>query len=56
MNKIVILDFNTGKVLILPFPEGEDGDAFMDKLHFRREISNPNDCNWMVTKEEIIIQ
>ena len=56
MNKIVILDFNTGKVLIMPFPDGEDADAFIYKLHYRREISNIDHCNWMVTQEEIIIK
>ena len=57
MEKLVILDFNTGEVLIKYLENPiEDLDEYMEYLENTKTISSVSDCQWMLTKEDIIIK
>lgn len=57
MEKLVILDFNTGEVLIKYLENPiEDLDEYMEYLENTKTISRVSDCQWMLTKEDIIIK
>lgn len=48
--KIIILNFSSGICEVYPFPEEQDGEEFLEANGF-----NVNNCQWMITEENILI-
>lgn len=53
MNSLIILDYRNGRVIILPYTEGDgDGEVVVQKWVDDNQASIEN-CNWMVWDGEI---
>ena len=54
MRKIVILNYNSGEVIIRNFPEDlENGEDWFDSKYNDEDLRE-GDCNYMVVKDLII--
>lgn len=53
MEKLIILDFATGKVHIYPIAENADTENLQSEM-FRLLGCKESDCLWMISKDEII--
>jgi hypothetical protein len=48
MEKLIILDFNTGEVDIYPVSHIDDAESVIEELGH-----NPNSCLWMISNGQI---
>jgi hypothetical protein len=55
MYKLIVLDFQSGRVYVKTFPKRTEADEELFESFCSDKQITSTECQWMITKEQIII-